>query len=68
MKEKFSAILNVNRGRGFKVNYENLKNYLEYEDFFYENVVQPMCRKAGYEISFDKEFLVLKPKEEKGER
>jgi len=59
MKNKIKKMMNVNKD-SFKVNYEALKNYLNYEDYFLEVVLEPTCREHGYKIEFDKEFVILK--------
>lgn len=62
---ELSRIININKGKGkFKINYEKLKDSLNYEDIFYDEVLKPKCDKYGYEISFNGEFCILTPKEE----
>ena len=68
--EKLSSIISINKGKRVKINYELLKKHLRYEDYFYETVLEPMCKESNVKISFDKEFIILESvlKEEKNGR
>lgn len=65
MKQGISRILNINKNKKIKINYEVLKKHLRYEDIFYELYLKPICNEHGFEISFDNKFVVLTPKNKK---
>ena len=62
MKKKLKQIFAFQKGENVKINYAGLKSFLGYEDFFYAKVLKPVADECGYEISFDKEFVVLRKK------
>lgn len=59
---KLLGAMNVNKGKSFKMNYEDLKNALGYEDYFYNNVIEPTAKEYDFDISFDDIFVVFKKK------
>lgn len=48
---KLNAILS-NISPHSKMNYEELKIVLKYEDYFYETILLPVAKKHNYNISF----------------
>ena len=64
MTKEFAKMLNTKKGQKFKVKYADLKNHLNYEDFFYELVLMPTLKEVGMKHSFDKEYIIIEPIEE----
>lgn len=42
------------------MNYEELKNYLKYEDIFYEHILIPVAKENGVTISFSGDKVIFK--------
>jgi len=59
---KLLGAININKGKSFKMNYEELKNALGYEDYFYNNVITPIAKEYQFDISFDDKFIIFKKK------
>lgn len=43
-----------------KINYEELKNFLNYEDIFFNTILKPMANQHNLDISFSGEFVIFK--------
>lgn len=43
-----------------KMNYEDLKNYLNYEDIFFNTILKPTADKYNLEISFNGKYIIFK--------
>lgn len=64
MKQALSGAINVCGNKEFKIKYEDLKNYIGYEDIFYEMYLIPTLKDLNLEHRFEKEFIILKKKKE----
>ena len=42
------------------MNYEDLKNYLNYEDIFFNTILKPTADKYNLEISFNGKYIIFK--------
>ena len=62
--DKERARLNVilSQTDKIKMNYEELKNYLHYEDIFYDNIIKPIANKNDLNISFSGKYIIFKKK------
>lgn len=58
MVEKLNSIL-LNKN-SIKINYEDLKNHLGYEDYFYDNVIKPAAKENNFDVSFSGKFIIFK--------
>ena len=60
--EKERARLNVilSQTDKTKINYEELKNYLHYEDIFYDNIIKAVANKNNMKVSFSGKFIIFK--------
>lgn len=43
-----------------KMNYEELKKALRLEDYFLDNILEPTANKHGFNVSFEKEYIVFR--------
>lgn len=60
--EKERARLNciLSQTDKIKMNYEELKNYLHYEDIFFENIIKEVASKNNMNISFSDKCIIFK--------
>lgn len=58
LQDRFDRFCKTVSGKQ-KINYENLKNKLGYEDWFYESVINKISKENNIKIRFHKEFLLL---------
>ena len=60
--EKERARLNciLSQTDKIKMNYEELKNYLHYEDIFFENIIKEVASKNNMNISFSDKYIIFK--------
>ena len=50
-----------------KINYETLKNYLNYEDVFYETVLMPFLQDNSIKHHFSGKYIILEFEDSKKE-
>ncbi|MGL6023337.1 MAG: hypothetical protein ACRC0F_01860, partial [Cetobacterium sp.] len=67
MNRAVTAALNFSEGRPVKINYEDLKRYMNYEDIFMDDYLLPVLENSRLDYEFKGEFIVLKRREKKGE-
>lgn len=56
MKKILGALAMNNK---IKINYETLKNYLNYEDIFYETVLMPFLEENHIKHHFSGKYIIL---------
>lgn len=67
MDIELSRLLNrLSDGRPIKVNYEQLKTHMNYEDIFYDEYLKPFLDKHNLSHRFNGEFIVLERGKNKG--
>lgn len=64
MKQILNTILSNAKEKKFSINYEELKNYMKYEDYFYETILKPVANSKGYSVYFNKDKVIFKKKGE----
>lgn len=55
-KERLDGMLGV-IGPHTKMNYEDLKQALKLEDYFYEHILLPTAKEHGFYISFNGKYI-----------
>lgn len=64
MRGKFQKLINVNKKHGtFKVDYEELKKYLKYEDVFFSTTIAPVLKKENIDCSFEGKYIIFRRKD-----
>ncbi|MGL5713805.1 MAG: hypothetical protein ACRCX2_12355 [Paraclostridium sp.] len=63
MNKELSDIIKLNKGKEVKISYEELKNYLNYEDIFYDEHLVPLLEEVGATHRFDGRHIILKFKD-----
>lgn len=66
-KEKAKLNVILSQTDKIKMNYEELKNYLHYEDIFFDNIIKPIANKNDLSISFSGKYIIFKKKVHKEE-
>lgn len=62
MKKALTSAMNFSQGKEVKINYEELKNYMGYEDIFYEMYLMPALKDLGLEHRFSGAHIIVKKK------
>jgi hypothetical protein len=60
MKKQITDILNMHGSKEVKINYEDFKNKVGFEDIFYEDYLQPMLEEIGATHRFSGQHIILK--------
>lgn len=60
MKNELVGSLKLNKEKEVKINYEDLKNYLNYEDTFYDEHLVPLLEEVGATHRFEGKYIILK--------
>lgn len=61
-KERTKLNLILSQTNKIKFNYEQLKNYLDYEDVFYDNVIKPVAKSNNMNIRFKDKYIIFEKK------
>lgn len=62
--KQIQNVLNGSKGNKIAINYEELKNYMGYEDIFYEDYLVPFLEKNGFTHEFRGSNIILSKKKE----
>lgn len=62
MKNELLGALKLNEGKEVKINYEDLKNKVGYEDIFYETILKPSLDELGIVHRFAGEYIIISKK------
>lgn len=54
--------IKLNEGKEVKINYEDLKNHMRYEDIFYEMYLLPALEELNLEHRFADKYIIIKKK------
>ncbi|MGL5803168.1 MAG: hypothetical protein ACRCX7_11340 [Cetobacterium sp.] len=60
MKNDLIGALKLNKNSEIKIDYEGLKNYLNYEDIFYDEHLIPLLEEVGATHRFEGKYIILK--------
>ena len=56
---KISSIINGSKGKEIKINYEQLKIHMGYEDLFFNNYLMPFLQEKGFTHRFSGTDIIL---------
>lgn len=59
-RERAKLNIILSQTNSIKFNYEELKNYLHYEDIFYDMIIKKVANKNNMDISFSGEYIIFK--------
>ncbi|MGL4998136.1 MAG: hypothetical protein ACRC5T_04145, partial [Cetobacterium sp.] len=65
MRTTLTSAINISKGKEIKLNYEELKNRMRYEDVFFETILMPAFKDLGITHRFNGEFIIIKRKGDK---
>lgn len=57
--ERLKQAMAMNKGKPIKINYEELKNCMGYENIFYEEYLMPMLKELGLKHRFDGPYIIV---------
>lgn len=60
MKNELIGALKLNKDKEVRINYEELKNHLGFEDIFYDDYLVPMLKEVGATHRFSDKYIILK--------
>ncbi|MGL5711625.1 MAG: hypothetical protein ACRCX2_01280 [Paraclostridium sp.] len=63
MSKELLDRLKLSSDKEIKIEYENLKNFLNYEDIFYEDYLVPMLEEVNATHRFSGKYIILKFKD-----
>lgn len=61
-RERTKLNLILSQTNKITFNYEKLKNYLDYEDVFYDNVIKPVAESNNMNIRFKDKYIIFEKK------
>ena len=64
MTNEILGALKLSGGNEVKINYESLKNFMGFEDIFYDDYLMPTLTEHNLEHRFSGEYIILKQKTE----
>lgn len=62
MKNELLGALKLSEGKEVKINYEELKNKMGFEDIFYEDYLTPALNELEIEHRFSDKYIIIKKK------